>query len=53
MKAEIETDALTQPVKVETGRADGTNAEILSGLSEGDTVYYKYSGSLEYTFVNR
>ena len=26
-------------------------AEVLSGLSEGDTVYYRYADTLEYSFV--
>lgn len=31
---------LSGEVEVETGVSDGTNVEITSGLSEGDTVYY-------------
>ena len=29
--------------EVTTGVSDGTSVEILSGLSEGDTVYYSYT----------
>lgn len=36
---------LGDEVEVTTGVSDGTTAEILSGLSEGDTVYYNYSDS--------
>ncbi len=38
------------PVDVETGASDGTNIEILSGLSEGDVVYYSYADSITYRF---
>ena len=34
-------------VEVTTGVSDGTTAEIISGLTEGDTVYYNYSDSGE------
>lgn len=46
-----ETDELTNPVKVDTGMADGTNVEILSGLDEGQQIYYKYANGLEYRFL--
>lgn len=36
------------PVAITT---DGENVEVLSGLSEGDTVYYRYADTLEYSFV--
>ena len=36
-----ETGALSGEVSVVTGSSDGEYAEILSGLSEGDEVYYK------------
>ncbi len=42
------TQELISPVDVTTGASDGTNIEILSGLSEGDTVYYVYADSLTY-----
>ena len=32
----------TNEVRVETGISDGENVEIVSGLSEGQTVYYEY-----------
>lgn len=37
---------LTDPVEVEVGQSDGENAQILSGLEEGDTVYYAYYDTL-------
>lgn len=39
------------PVAITTGLSDGENVEVLSGLSEGDTVYYRYADTLEYSFV--
>lgn len=44
-----ETNALIDPVPVTTGFSDGTNAEILSGLSAGDIYYYNYADSVVYT----
>ncbi len=38
--------------EVETGVADGDNVEILSGLSDGDKIYYRYADTLSYTFLN-
>ena len=38
-------------VTITTGLSDGENVEVLSGLSEGDTVYYRYADTLEYSFV--
>ncbi len=38
---------LSGETEVETGLSDGQNVQILSGLSEGDTVYYLRSGSGE------
>ncbi len=35
-----------------TGSSDGTNIEILSGLTSGDTVYYSYAESIVYRFAN-
>ena len=39
------TGELSGKTKVETGTTDGNNIEITSGLSEGDTVYYKMLGT--------
>ena len=41
----------TAPAAITTGLSDGENVEVLSGLSEGDTVYYRYADMLEYSFV--
>ncbi len=41
-----------KPVDVTTGSSDGESIEILSGLSEGDTVYYSYADSIVYRFAN-
>ena len=41
----------TDPVEITTSLSDGENVEVLSGLSEGDTVYYRYADTLEYSFV--
>lgn len=38
-----ERKELTDPVEVETGISDGQKAEIVSGLKEGDIVYYEYT----------
>lgn len=40
-----EDGILTGETEIETGLSDGTNVEVVSGLSEGDTVYYSRSGS--------
>ncbi len=42
----------TKAVDVTTGSSDGTNIEILSGLTSGDTVYYSYADSIVYRFAN-
>ena len=36
------SETLTGPVPVETGLSDGLRTEILSGLSEGQTIWYEY-----------
>ena len=46
---DAETDTLINPVPVETGISDGTNAEILSGLSVGEPYFYRYADSVSYT----
>ena len=40
---------LSAPVPVEVGLSDGETLEILSGLSEGDTVWYKLYDTPEYS----
>ena len=43
-----QTRTLLDPVEIALGVSDGTVAEIVSGLEEGDTVWYSYyeSGGL-------
>lgn len=41
------TGQLLEPVSVIVGVSDGINAEILSGLNEGDIFYYAYYDTLE------
>ena len=41
-----EKDELSGKKEVTTGLADGENVEILSGLDENETVYYRYADSL-------
>ena len=45
------SDEATDPIEITTGLSDGENVEVLSGLSEDDTVYYRYADTLEYSFV--
>ena len=45
------TDTLTDPVEIQTGLSDGSLVELLSGLSEGSSFYYRYADSIEYSFV--
>ena len=40
------SEELTGPVVVKTGLSDGVRTEILSGLSEGDVVWYSYYDKL-------
>ena len=44
-------DTLSGLTEVTTGRSDGTNVEILTGLADGTAVYYRYADSIEYNFV--
>ena len=46
-----EKDELSDEVEIKTGISDGKNVEILSGLSEGDKIWYKYADGLVYKFV--
>lgn len=43
-------DLLGDLKEVTTGRSNGTDVEILTGLSGGEKVYYRYADSIEYTF---
>ena len=43
-------DELGGLAEVETGIADGTNAEVTSGLEEGQPYYYRYAGTVSYVF---
>jgi len=45
---DAETDTLTAPVPVITGFSDGENVEIRSGLSAGDSYYYRYADAIAY-----
>lgn len=45
---DAETDTLTAPVPVITGLSDGVNVEIRSGLSAGDSYYYRYADAIAY-----
>lgn len=45
------TDTLTDPVEIQTGLSDGCLVELLSGLPEGSSFYYRYADSIEYSFV--
>ena len=45
------TDTLTDPVEIQAGLSDGSLVELLSGLSEGSSFYYRYADSIEYSFV--
>lgn len=45
------TDTLSGLTEVTTGLSDGESVEILSGLPEGSTYYYKYADTIEYRFV--
>ena len=45
---DAETDTLLNPVPVTTGLSDGENVVILSGLTSGDSYYYRYADSIAY-----
>lgn len=45
------TDTLSGLTEVTTGLSDGESVEILSGLPEGSTYYYRYADTIEYRFV--
>nr|MCR5490286.1 HlyD family efflux transporter periplasmic adaptor subunit [Saccharofermentans sp.] len=46
-----EKDIFSGEVEVKTGLSDGKNVEIVSGLNEGDQIWYKYAEGLVYKFV--
>lgn len=41
-----ETEEFTGPVTVSTGKSDGEYVQILSGITDGQTVYYSYYDTL-------
>lgn len=43
-------DTLCDPVEVTTGASDADTVEILSGLTAGQTYYYRYADSITYRF---
>lgn len=45
------TDTLSGLTEITTGLSDGESVEILSGLTEGSTYYYRYADTIEYRFV--
>lgn len=45
-------DQLTDLTEVQTGLSDGDRVQILSGLPEGGTVYYRYADTVVYSFTN-
>ncbi len=45
-------DQLTDLTEVQTGLSDGDRVQILSGLPEGCTVYYRYADTVVYSFTN-
>ena len=45
-------DTLTDLTEIETGLSDGDRVQILSGLPEGGTVYYRYADTVVYSFTN-
>ncbi len=45
-------DALGGLVEVKTGLSDGNRVEILSGLTEADTFYYRYAERLTYEYAS-
>ena len=44
---DAKTETLSAPVAVEIGLSDGKQVQILSGLLEGDSVWYRYYDTLE------
>ena len=46
-----ESETLLDPVAVKVGISDGQTAQVLEGLSEGQTYYYPYYDTLEISFT--
>ena len=46
-----EKDELLGLTEITTGLSDGENVEILSGISAGDKVCYRYADTIEYSFM--
>ena len=46
-----ENDELLGLTEITTGLSDGENVEILSGISAGDKVCYRYADTIEYSFM--
>lgn len=44
-------DELGGMVEVTTGLSDGENVQILAGIEEGQQIYYRYAGTISYTFL--
>lgn len=44
---------LLAPVEVQTGVSDGTDVQIVSGLSPGDTYYYRYADAISYVTADQ
>lgn len=44
-------DELEKMVEVTTGLSDGENVQILTGLEDGQQIYYRYAGTISYTFL--
>ena len=47
------SDTLTGRTEVVTGISDGILVEIVSGLEEGSTVWYRYADTMNYSFFSR
>lgn len=45
-------DQLTDLTEVQTGLSDGERVQILSGMPEDGTVYYRYADTVVYSFTN-
>ena len=48
-----EKDELSGLTEVVTGKSDGEDVEIVSGIKKGDKVCYKYADTIEYTFMRK